>query len=148
MSSGPYLYDDDPAPLHTGVSRRRPWLLLAIFGGTIVAGVLMVLLLPVVKGSPDEQVREAVGVFVAALAKDDRDTAYTLLCEEERTRLPMADFVDEYGFSGTGSVTSAEEVRVDGVPHYQVQVHWSGGGSAELTVVNEDGPRVCGIAAG
>ena len=43
MTNGPFLYDDGPAPLHTGTPRRRPWLLLAIFGGTAVVAVLMVL---------------------------------------------------------------------------------------------------------
>jgi hypothetical protein len=148
MTSGPFLYDDDPAPLHTGTPQRRPWLLMAIFGSTIVVGVLMVLLMPLVKGSPEEQVREVAGVFVAALEKNDLETAYGLLCEDERVRVPAADLADEYGFAGSGTLGSAEEIEVDGAPRYLVQVRWSDGGSSELTVVNEDGPSICGVSAG
>jgi hypothetical protein len=148
MTSGPFLYDDDPAPLHTGVPQRRPWLIMAIFGGTIVAGVLMVLLLPLVKGSPEEQVREVAGVFVAALAKNDTETAHQLLCAHERARVPEADLAAAYGLAGTGTVRSAEKTTVDGATAYHVQVRWSGGGSSELTVVNEDGPSICGVTAG
>ena len=147
MSAGPFLYDDGPAPLHTGAPQRRPWLIMTVFGGTILVGVLMVLLMPLIKGSPEEQVREVARVFVAALEKDDLETAYGLLCEDERARVPAADLADEYGFSGSGSVASAEEVRVDGAPQYQVQVRWSGGGSSELTVINEEGPSICGVTS-
>jgi hypothetical protein len=148
MTTGPFLYDDDPAPLHTGTPQRRPWLLMAIFGGTIVAGVLMVLLMPLVRGTPEEQVTEAAGVFVAALEKDDLETAYGLLCEDERARVAADEIADEYGLAGSGSVQSAEEIEVDGAPRYLVQVRWSDGGSSELTVVNEDGPSICGVTAG
>jgi hypothetical protein len=148
MTTGPFLYDDDPAPLHTGAPQRRPWLLMAIFGGTIVAGVLMVLLLPLVRGTPEEQVREVAGVFVAALAQDDTETAHELLCADERARVPAADLADEYGIAGTGTVAGAEKTEVDGAPAYLVQVDWSDGGSSELTVVNEDGPSICGVTAG
>ena len=91
--NGPFLYDDDPAPLHTGTPRRSGKLLVAIFGGTIVVGVLMVLLMPLIKGSPEEQVREAVTVFVGALEKGDLETAYGLLCEDERARMSAPDDV-------------------------------------------------------
>ncbi|MCW2683764.1 MAG: hypothetical protein JWP33_1677 [Blastococcus sp.] len=148
MSTGPFLYDDDPAPLHTGTPRRRPWLLMAIFGGTIALGVLMVLLMPLIKGAPEEQVREVAGVFVAALEKDDLETAYGLLCEDERARVAAADLADEYGLAGSGTVGSAQEIEVDGAPRYLVQVRWSGGGSSELAVVNEDGASICGVTAG
>ena len=36
MTSGPFLYDDGPAPLHTGTPRRSGKLLVAIFGGMFV----------------------------------------------------------------------------------------------------------------
>jgi hypothetical protein len=146
--SGPFLYDDEPAPLHTGTPQSRPWLLMAIFGGTILVGVLMVLLMPLVKGTPEEQVTEVAGVFVAALEKDDLETAYGLLCEDERLRVPAVEIADEYGLAGSGSVEGAEEIEVDGAPRYLVQVRWSDGGSSELTVINEDGPSICGVTAG
>ncbi|MCW2579329.1 MAG: hypothetical protein JWR82_930 [Blastococcus sp.] len=148
MTTGPFLYDDGPAPLHTGTPQRRPWLLPTIFGGTIALGVLMVLLMPLIKGSPEEQVREVAGVFVAALEQDDLETAYGLLCEDERARVAAADLADEYALAGSGAVERAEEIEVDGAPRYLVQVRWSGGGSSELTVINEDGARICGVTAG
>lgn len=149
MTTGPFLYDDDPAPLHTGTPQRRPWLLMAIFGGTIVVGVLMVLLMPLIKGTPEEQVREAATVFVAALEQGDLETAYGLLCEAERARMSeVDDVVDEYAGAGSASIGSAEEIEVDGAPVYEVQVRWSGGGGSVLTVINEEGPSICGVAAG
>ena len=148
MSDGPYLYDDNPEPLHTSTPRTRNGLILGIFGGTVVVGVAAVLALPLVKGSGEEQVREVAGVFVAALEKDDLETAYGLLCEDERARVAAADLADEYGFTGSGTVGSAEEIEVDGAPQYLVQVRWSDGGSSEFTVINEDGASICGVTAG
>ena len=51
MTNGPFLYDEGPEPIHTGAPRRRQGLLLWIFGGTALVAVLMVVLLPLVKGS-------------------------------------------------------------------------------------------------
>ena len=143
--SGPFLYDDEPAPLHTGTPRRSGKLLVLIFGGTVLAAVLLVVLMPLVKGSPEEQVRETVGVFVAALANSDLETAYGLLCEEERGRVPVADLEEEYAGSGTATVTGAEETEVDGEPGYDVTVRWSDGSTDVLSVINEDGASVCGV---
>jgi hypothetical protein len=147
MSTGPYLYDDDPAPLHTGTPRSRQGLLLGLFGGTAALAVLLVLLMPLVKGSPEEQAREAAGVFVAALGEGDIETAYGLLCEDQRAELASEDVLDEYAGSGSGSVEGAQEIEVDGGPAYEVQIRWSDGGSTELTVVNEDGPSICGVSS-
>ena len=146
--TGPFLYDDDPEPLHTGSPRRSGKIVVLVFGATVLVAILMVVLMPLVRGTPDEQVREAAGVFVAALAEDDLETAYGLLCEGERARVPAADLVEEYRLAGTGRVQGAEEIEVDGVPRYLVDVRWSGGGSSELTVINEDGPSICGVSTG
>jgi len=146
MSTGPFLYDDEPAPLHTGTPRRRQGLLVLIFGGTAVLAVLLVALMPLIKGSPEEQASEAAGVFVAALADGDLETAYGLLCEAERKRVPVADLETEYGGSGSASVVGAEATEVDGEPTYEVTVRWSDGGTEVLTVINEDGASVCGVA--
>jgi hypothetical protein len=146
MTNGPFLYDDDPAPLHTGTPRSRRGLLIAIFGGTVVLAVLLVVLLPLIKGSPEEQATEAAGVFVAALADGDLETAYGLLCEEERRRVAVEDLEDEYAGSGTATVVGAEASEVNGEPGYEVSVRWSDGGTDVLRVVNEDGASVCGMA--
>jgi hypothetical protein len=143
MSSGPFLYDDDPAPLHTGTPRRRPALLLAIFGGTAAFAVLMVVLMTVVRGSGDEQAQEVAGVFLKALAQDDTQTAHELLCQEERIRLSPEEVAGAYLREGTPELGP---VRDDGDARL-VPVQWSDGTTTELTVIGENGPRVCGVSA-
>jgi hypothetical protein len=143
MSSGPFLYDDDPAPLHTGTPRRRPALLLAIFGGTAAFAVLMVVLMTVVRGSGEEQAQEVAGVFLKALAQDDTQTAHELLCQEERVRLSPEEVAGAYlreGAPELGPVRDNGDARL-------VPVQWSDGTTTELTVVGENGPRVCGVSA-
>src|SRR5688572_30591248 len=144
MSTGPFLYDDDPAPLHTGTPRSRHGLLILVFGGTAALAVLLVGLLPLIKGSPEEQASQAAGVFVAAVAEGDLETAYCLLCEDERRRVAVEDLETEYAGSGTASVIGAEATEVDGEPGYDVTVRWSDGGTEILKVINEDGASVCG----
>ena len=143
--TGPFLYDDDPAPLHTGTPRSRHGLIVLLFGGTAALAVLLVVLLPLIKGSPEEQASEAAGVFVAALAEGDLETAYGLLCEAERNRVAVEDLETEYAGSGTASVTGTQATEVDGEPGYDVTVRWSEGGSEVLKVINEDGASVCGL---
>jgi hypothetical protein len=143
VSTGPYLYDDDPAPLHTGTPRRRPALLLAIFGGTAAFAVLMVVLMTVVRGSGDEQAQEVAGVFLKALAQDDTQTAHELLCQEERIRLSPEEVAGAYLREGTPELGP---VRDDGDARL-VPVQWSDGTTTELTVIGENGPRVCGVSA-
>ena len=142
MTNGPFLYDDGPAPLHTGTPRRRPWLLLAIFGGTAVFAVLMVLALPLLQGSADEQARESVGVFLAALEKGDTETAHGLLCDEERARLAPDEVAGAYLAGDGGHVVGTQEA--DGGSEQHVRVGWDDGSASTLTVVREDGPRICG----
>jgi hypothetical protein len=146
MSTGPFLYDDDPAPLHTGTPRRRPWLLFGLFGGTALLAVLMVLLMPLVKGSAEDQAREVTGVFLAALDKGDTETAYQLLCEDERARLAPDEVADAYaGGEGPATVGSVVESEINSEPSRQVEVEWSGGEQARIDVVNSDGPHICGV---
>jgi hypothetical protein len=143
MTTGPFLYDDGPAPLHTGTPRRANGLLLWIFGGTVAFAVLMVVLMGVVKGTGEEQAQEVAGVFLAALAQDDTETAHELLCQEERVRLSPEEVAGAYLGEGPGELGS---VREDG-DAMLVPVEWSDGTASELTVIGEDGPRICGVTA-
>jgi hypothetical protein len=147
MSTGPFLYDDDPAPLHTGTPRRRHGLLLAMLAGTVLVAVGMVAALYLVRGSPDEQSREVVGVFLAALEQDDTETAHGLLCEAERARLQPGDVADEYLGAAPGVIVGAEKAEVDGGAVQAVQVRWDDGAESELVVLSESGPHVCGTTA-
>ena len=139
--TGPFLYDDGPEPLHTGAPRRSGKLLVAIFGGTVVVAVLMVLALPFVRGTGEEQARQSVGVFLAALEQGDITTAYELLCAEERGRIEEGDVVSTYLAGETGRVAGAEE---DGGT-VQVRIAWDDGTATTVDVVNEDGARICGL---
>jgi len=104
--------------------------------------------LQALKGSPEEQAREVSGVFLAALAQDDLETAYGLLCAEERARLAPGAVPAEYAPGGTGEVTGATADEVGGAPVQRVEVAWSDGSTSTLTVVSEQGARVCGTATG
>jgi hypothetical protein len=144
MTNGPYLYDDDPAPLHTGTPRRRQGLLLAILGGTTLVAVGMVAALFLVKGSPEEQATEVAGVFLTALEQGDTETAHQLLCEAERANLSPASVGPTYLAQTPGRVVGAD--AAEGRP-MGVEVRWADGATSEWTVVSEDGPRVCGATA-
>ncbi|SDY94098.1 hypothetical protein SAMN05660209_04139 [Geodermatophilus africanus] len=147
MSTGPYLYDDDPAPLHTGTPRSARALILAVIGGTVAVAVGMAVGLPLVKGSPEEQAREVSGVFLSALAQDDVETAYGLLCAEERARVSPGAVSTEYAAGGTGRIAGTIADELDGEPVQRVEVAWSDGSTSVLTVVSEQGARVCGTAS-
>lgn len=148
MSDAPeYLYDDDPQPLHAGPGRSRKGLLLALGVGTVAVAVGAVVALPLLQGDASEQAGEVADVFSRALAAGDAETAWGLLCEDEQNRLPPADVAGEYLRPGTPTVGTPErgqgEERTELVP-----VSWDDGGSVttvELTVVPEDGARVCGL---
>ena len=144
MTQGPFLYDEGPAPLHTGAPRRSGKLLVLIFGATVVVAVLMVVLTLALKGTGSDQAKEVSGVFLAALAADDLETASGLLCAEEKARLAPGEIADAY--LGDGEPRLGEP-RTDGDARI-VPVSWSGGTTTELTVIGEDGLRVCGVAAG
>ena len=143
---GPYLYDDDPAPLHTGTPRPARALILAVIGGTVAVAVGMAVGLPLVKGSPEEQAREVSGVFLSALAQDDVETAYGLLCTEERARVAPGALAAEYAPGGAGTIAGTIADEMDGVPVQRVEVAWSDGSTSVLTIVSEPGARVCGTA--
>ncbi len=147
MSTGPYLYDDDPAPLHTGTPRSGRGLLIALLAGTALVAVGMVAAMYLVKGSPEEQATEVAGVFLAALEQDDTETAHQLLCQAERANLSPASVGPTYLGEGPGQIGTphGDEVSDGSVLH--VPVRWADGSSTEWTVIGEDGPRICGISA-
>lgn len=144
MTTGPFLYDEGPAPLHTGTPRPSNGLLLAIFGGTVVAAVLMVVALVLLKGSAGDQAQESAGVFLGALEQGDIETASALLCDDERARLEAEDVGPAYLGQGPGEIGTphGDDVAQGSVLH--VPVRWADGSSTEWAVVREDGPRVCG----
>jgi hypothetical protein len=144
MTNGPFLYDDDPAPLHTGTPRRRQGLLLALLLGTVVVAVAMVAALVLVRGTPDEQGREVVGVFLAALEERDIETAHQLLCEAERARIAPEGVAAEYLVGDGGRVVGTDEGELDGRVVQEVRVRWDDGTESGLVVVSERGPHVCG----
>jgi hypothetical protein len=146
MTTGPFLYDDDPAPLHTGTPRRRPGLVVALLLGTSLLAVAMVAGLYLFRGSPTEQSEEAVGVFVTALDRGDDETAYQLLCGEVRAGLEAAEVPAEYRPALPARVIGSEKTEVDGTSVVEVRVRGADGATTTFTVLSEDGPRLCGVA--
>ncbi|NEM08880.1 hypothetical protein [Geodermatophilus normandii] len=144
--SGPYLYDEGPEDLHTGTPRNRNGLILGVFGGTVVLGIAMVVALPLVRGGGEEQAREVVGVFLAALEAGDTETAGDLLCTAERDRGDVAEILPAYEHPGTGEVAGVEDGTLGDQDSREVRVRWDDGEEATLTVVLEDGPRICGTS--
>jgi hypothetical protein len=145
MTTGPFLYDEGPEQLHTGTPRRSGKLLVLVFGATVLVAVLMVFLLPLVKGSAGDQSREAVQVFLAASAKGDTDTAYQLLCPQEQAKVAPEGIAARYLGAGTGKVVGTSDAELAGAPAQRVQVEWADGSRTTMTVVNTDGPHVCGV---
>ena len=145
MSNGPYLYDDDPAPLHTGTPRRRQGLLVALLAGTVLVAVGMVAALYLVKGSPEDQAQQVAGVFLSALQQGDTETAHELLCQVERANLSAASVPPTYLAETPGRVVGADDA---GEGQLRVEVRWADGSTAQWTVISEDGPRICGLARG
>jgi hypothetical protein len=111
-----------------------------VFAATVLVAVLMVVLSVALRGTGDQQVEEVSGVFLTALSQDDVETAYELLCQDERIRLDPEDLAGAYLGEGEWELG---EVRDDGDARL-VPVDWAGGPSSELTVVGEDGLRICG----
>ena len=148
-SEGPFLYDDDPMPLHTGPGRNRNGTLIALLSATVLVAVLMVGGIFLVKGTGEEQAEEVAGVFTKALAAGDIETAYGLVCDAERSRVSPDELVGKYLQRGTPEVTGSRGDRVDDKPVRYVQVRWDDGSSittTELTVVPDGGTEVCGTA--
>ena len=149
-AQGPFLYDDDPAPLHTGTPRNRNGLIVAMLGGTALVAVAMVLLMTLTKGSGGDQAREVAGVFTSALAQGDLETAYQLVCDDVRSTVPPEELAGEYLQPGTPQVTGTRSSEVDGEPVELVEISWDDDGTvttSELTVVPEGGTKVCGTQA-
>lgn len=150
MTQGPFLYDDDPAPLHTGTPRNRNGLIVALLGGTVLFAVAMVLLMTLTKGSGGDQAREVAGVFTAALSQGDLETAYQLVCDDVRGSVLPDELAGEYLQPGIPEVTGARSGEVDGERVELVEVRWNDEGAistTELTVVPEGGTKVCGTSA-
>jgi hypothetical protein len=141
MSTGPYLYDDDPEPLHTGAPRNRNGQLIAVLVATALVAVGTVVALFVVRGSPAEQSEEAVQVFLAALAADDTETAHQLLCATERGRIGEEQVAGEYLGTTPGEVTGSTDAGIEQV----VQVRWADDATSRFAVISEDGARICGL---
>jgi hypothetical protein len=145
VTQGPFLYDDEPAPLHTGTPRSRNGWLIGGLLAVVLLAVAMGIALPLLKGSPDEQAREVVGVFLAALEADDTETARGLLCDEEQQRLQPDEVAAAYLGPGPGEVAGVTEQRVDDEPVQVVEVAWSDGTASEFTVIPEEGAAICGV---
>lgn len=142
-SDGPYLYDEGPESLHTGVPRRRRGLLTALLVGTVAVALLMVVLLPFVTGSAGDQAKQVTTVFLRSLAANDTETAYGLLCDTERQRLTPDRIAAAYLGPTPGTVGAAGEVKRGGTTTEVVVVRWSDGSSSRYTLVNQSGPRIC-----
>jgi len=147
MTTGPFLYDDEPAPLHTGTPRRRNGLIIALLVGTVVVAAGMVAALFLVKGSPAEQSEEVVGVFLQALDRGDDETAHLLLCQDVRAGIEPGEVPAEYQLPTPGRVVGSEEIELDGGPAVEVEVRAADGATRSFTVVNEDGPHLCGSSS-
>ena len=149
MSTGPFLYDDDPAPIHTGTPRNRNGTLIALLSATVLVAVLMVGGLVFFKGTGTRQAEEVAGVFTQALAAGDTETAYGLICDDERARITPDQLAGEYLHPGIPEVTGLRRAEVDGAPVQYVQVRWDDAGTSsttELTIVPEGGTKVCGTS--
>jgi hypothetical protein len=139
--SEPYLYDDDPEPLHTGPPRTRNGQLIAVLVATALVAVATVVALFVLRGSPAEQSEEAVQVFLAALDAGDTETAHQLLCEAERERIDEGGVAGEYLGTTPGEVEGSTDAGVEQV----VEVRWADGAVSRVAVISEDGARLCGL---
>ena len=128
MTQGPFLYDDDPAPIHTGTPRNRNGTLIALIGATVLVAVLMVGGTVLFTGTASEQSEEVAGVFTQALAAGDTETAYGLICDDERARITPDQLAGEYLHPGTPEVTGLRRAEVDGAPVQYVRVRWDEAG--------------------
>ena len=147
MTTGPFLYDDDPAPLHTGEPRQRNGLLIGLLGGTVLVSVLMVGGMTLWNGSGGDQSREVATVFTSALAQGDLTTSYALICDDVRAQVPPDQLAEENLQPGTPQVTGSESTEYEGAPAELVTVRWDDAGTVtttQLTVVPEGGTKVCG----
>ena len=146
MTQGPFLYDDDPAPLHTEAGRNRNGTLIALLTATLLVAAGGMLLF---QGTAADQAEEVATVFTKALAAGDTETAYGLICDDERGRITPDQLAGEYLQPGTPEVTGSRGERIDDSPVRYVQVRWDDAGASTtstLTVVPEGGTKVCGTS--
>jgi hypothetical protein len=111
--------------------------------GTVAVALLMVVLLPLVAGSAGNQATQVTTVFLRALAANDTETAYALLCDTERQRLAPDKVAPAYLGPMPGSVSAAHEVKQGGTTTEDVDVRWSDGSGSRYTLDNQSGPRIC-----
>jgi hypothetical protein len=141
---GPYLYDDNPEPLHTGTGRNRNWSIIVLLGLTVLLAVATVVGIYVFRGSPTDEAQERAHVFLAALAADDSETAAALLCEKARDGRTDDEALEPYAALSSATEGKAREVQENGKPVVIVPVEGAGA-STELVLVPEGGPKVCGL---
>jgi hypothetical protein len=149
MSAGPFLYDDGPAPLHTGEPRQRNGLIIGLLGGTVVFSVGMVVLMTLWSGNGADQSREVATVFTSALSQGDLTTSYALICDDVRAAVPPDQLATQYLHPGVPQVTGSESSEYQGSPAELVTVRWDDAGSVTttvLTLVPEGGTKVCGTS--
>ena len=147
MTSGPFLYDDDPAPLHTAEPRQRNGLIIGLLGGTVLFSVVMVVLMTLWSGNGADQSKEVATVFTSALSQGDLTTSYGLVCDDVRAAVPPDQLAAEYLHPGVPQVTGSESTEYEGAPAELITVRWDDAGSVTttvLTVVPEGGTKVCG----
>lgn len=144
MTEGPLLYSEGPEELHTGTPRRRRGLVAAIVIGTVAVAMIAAVLLPMLTGSATGQAKQVTTVFLKALAAKDTETAYGLLCDDERGRISPDQVAGTFLGPTPGKVTGAAEVKRDGSTVETVDVRWTDGTASRYTLVNESGPRICG----
>lgn len=112
---------------------------LAIIG--VVVSVVVALL--VFTNSITEKVEDTAGEFIGAIAQDDWDTAYAMLCDSYRER-PVEAYTDEW------DAWDAEDARIRSMSATgNVMVEFADGSAIELTIPIEQTPEtlttsVCG----
>ena len=143
MTNGPYLYDDNPEPLHTGTPHSRNWSIVVLLVLTVLLAVGTVVGIFVFRGSPADEAQERAHVFLAALTADDTETASALLCEKAREGKTDVQALEPYTALSGGTDGTARQAEVDGKPVVMVPVEGAGG--SELVLVPEGGPKVCGL---
>ena len=143
-TNGPYLYDDNPEPLHTGTGRNRNWTIIVLLGLTVLLAVGMFGGMYVFRGTPEDEAKQVAGVFVAALAAGDDETASGLLCEDlSPTPDAAVEALGPYRATAGGTVGAPQEQQTDDGLVMIVPVR-SDAGATELVLVPEGGPKVCG----
>jgi hypothetical protein len=88
-----------------------------------------------------------VVAFPATLEEGDGETAHGLLCAEVRAEVDAGEVPAEYRLPGPGEVVRSMETEADGAPIVEVVVRWADDTTSRFSVVNEDGPHVCGMSS-